>query len=308
MKRSPALTHDVMRVLDHWSPDGWSDADLSALQSVRATARDWVAKAAPRNLDVARRLLRTTALLAVWAYRTWGTTDVATVLDPRNVEHWVMSVNSHRSPVWRENARGALRAVGRAAYSAGWLAAPRQVGRMKVAIPYTQMEETAFVRVAKLAGRTNREGRMWVVAGAFGAGLYGRELQRARIDDLEEIVDGCLAIRIKGSKARLVPVRKTYTKLALKAVDATRSDKFVPSTGANSVYHIGAGLDTGDGEGLSMRRARSTWLQAHLTARTPLAALRRIAGPVSANTLDILLKDTAMSLDDTQAAVEGLRA
>ena len=42
------------------------------------------------------------ALLAVWAYHTWGTTDVTVVLDPRNVEHWVMGVNSHRSPAWRE--------------------------------------------------------------------------------------------------------------------------------------------------------------------------------------------------------------
>ena len=308
MKRLPVLDPDVTRVLDCWCPEGWSERDLRALESVRETVREWIVRAAPRNPHVARRLLRASAMLAVWAYRTWGTTDPNVVLDPRNVEHWVMTVNEHRSAAWRENIRGALRAVGRAAYPTGWPQPRRQVGRMPAAVSYTQMDETAFVNVAKLAGRTSRAGRLWVVAGAFGGGLHGRELQKATVEDVEEITGGRLAVRVRGSKARLVPIRKTYTKLARKAVDATRGNKFVPSTGANSVYHIVAGLDTGNGEGLSLRRARSTWLQAHLTARTPLAALRRIAGPLSANTLDALLKEAAVSLDDTQAAVEALQA
>ena len=102
--------------------------------------------------------MRATALLTVWAYRTWGTTDVAVVLDPRNVEHWVMGVNSHRSQAWRENTRGALRTVGRAAYPTGWPARPPQVGRTTVAAPYDSTDETAFVRAARLAGRFNRTG------------------------------------------------------------------------------------------------------------------------------------------------------
>ena len=308
VKRFPALAPDVTRVLEGWCPDGWSEDDLRALESVRETVRDWVVKAAPGNPHVARRLLRTTAMLTLWAHRTLGTTDVRTVLDPRNVEYWVMKVNSHRSPVWRENARGALRAVGRAAYPAGWPPPPRGVGRLTIATPYPRSEEKAFVRAAKLAGRSNRAGRLWVVAGAFGGGLSGRELDRARVDDLVDMTSGRLAIRARGPKARLVPFRKGYTKLVRQAVNATRGNRFVTTTGVNSVYQISGGLDTGDGEGLSLRRARSTWLQAHLVAGTPLAALRRVAGPISANTLDALLQDAAASIDDTQAVLEALCA
>ena len=246
-------------------------------------------------------------MLTLWAQQTLGTIDIRTVLDPRNVEHWVMKVNSHRSPAWRENARGALRAVGRAAYPTGW-PAPRQVGRLTIAAPYPRTDETAFVRAAKLAGRSNRAGRLWVVAGAFGGGLSGRELAGARVDDIIEVANGRLTVRTRGPKTRLAPFRKGYTKLVLQAVNTARNGRFVTTTGGNSAYWISGGLDTGDGEGLSLRRARSTWLHAHLLAGTSLPALRRIAGPLSANTLNVLLKDAVAAIDNETAVMEGLRA
>lgn len=302
------MTPDVARVLDRWRPEGWSENDLGALEAVRATVRDWIVKAAPRNPDVARRLLRTTALLALWAYRNWGTTDVAVVLDPRNVEHWVMSVNSHQSQAWRENTREALRTVGRAAYPAGWPSPPPQVGRTTVAAPYDSVDETAFVRAAKLAGRFNRVGRLWVVGGAFGRGLYGRELALAGVDDLEEVSGRRLIVRTKGPKARLVPIRHAHTEVVLEALDHAHNGRFIKTTGRNSVYRISSLLDSGDGKGLSLRKARSTWLQAHLVAGTSLAALRWLAGPITATTLEALLPEAADHLDNETAVAEGLRA
>ena len=164
VKGLPVLSSDVTRVLDRWCPDGWSERDLRALESIRGTVREWVVKAAPGNPHVARRLLRTTAMLAVWAYRTWGTTDPSVVLDPRNVEHWVMSVNADRSPGWRENTRGALRAVGRAANPKAWPLPKPGMTQVTVATPYGSVDETAFVRTARLAGRFNRAGRLWWLA------------------------------------------------------------------------------------------------------------------------------------------------
>ena len=61
-------------------------------------------------------------------------------------------------------------------------------------------------------------------------------------------------------------------------------------------------------ERLSLRRARSTWLAAHLVAGTPLPALRAIAGRLSAYRLDMLLAALGDSLDAEAAAVQGLRA
>ena len=60
--------------------------------------------------------------------------------------------------------------------------------------------------------------------------------------------------------------------------------------------------------GLALRRSRATWLCAHLAAATPLGVLRRIAGPLSANTLDTLTGDVAAALAEEDAAVGGLGA
>ena len=308
MRRPPVLAQDVMRVLDHWHPQGWSDSDLCALKVVRATVRDWVAKAEPRNPHVARRMLRTAAMLAVWAYQIWGTIDVRTVLDPRNVEHWVMSVNADQSVGWRENTRGALRTVGRAVNPQGWAVPSPPIGRTAIAVPYNSLDETGFVQAARLAGRFNRAARLWVVGGAFGGGLYGGEITAATVHDFEEIVDGRLVVATRGPKARMVPIRRAYTELVREALEHSQNGRFIQTTGQNIVYWIGSGLDIGDGEGLSLRRARSTWLHAHLLAGTSLPALRRIAGPLSANSVDILLKDAAAALDNETAVMEGLRA
>ena len=44
---------------------------------------------------------------------------------------------------------------------------------------------------------------------------------------------------------------------------------------------------------LSLRRARATWLTAHLEAGTPLPVLREMAGPLATATLDDLLVATS---------------
>ena len=61
------------------------------------------------------------------------------------------------------------------------------------------------------------------------------------------------------------------------------------------------------GTSLSLRRARATWLTAHLVAGTPPLVLREIVGPLSAATLDDLLT-AAHTISPEQAITEGLRA
>ena len=58
---------------------------------------------------------------------------------------------------------------------------------------------------------------------------------------------------------------------------------------------------------LSLRRARSTWLTAHLEAGTSLPVLREVAGPLAAATLDDLLGATT-DVSPEQAVTEALRA
>ena len=102
----------------------------------------------------------------------------------------------------------------------------------------------------------------------------------------------------------LVPIRTDYTDLARAATNASATDWFVPTDARNIVHTTVSRLDPR----LSLRRARSTWLLAHLTAGTPLGVLRMIAGPLSATTLNGLLPFTTNSLDEETAAMGALGA
>ena len=103
------------------------------------------------------------------------------------------------------------------------------------------------------------------------------------------------------------PDATTPPSLVTEAINLVGDGRFVRATYRTATYalcrQVGFGEDT-----LSVRRARSTWLVAHLHAVTSLAALRRIAGPVSGDTLNALLAASDAELDTIEAAVGGLGA
>ena len=64
-----------------------------------------------------------------------------------------------------------------------------------------------------------------------------------------------------------------------------------------------------DGQGsLSLRRARATFVCAHIRAGTPLDVLNEIAGPISGAYLQQMLAYCAGSVDPMDAANRGLAA
>ena len=111
-----------------------------------------------------------------------------------------------------------------------------------------------------------------------------------------------------------MPVRSCWTGTVREAARVAQQRdgrsagiRFVRARGKNAVSQIAAGLDFGRG-GLSLRRARTTWLTAHLLAGTPYHALRAIAGSLSAKTLGELVELAVERIDAEQAVIEGLRA
>ncbi|MCQ3804294.1 MAG: hypothetical protein OXC98_01085 [bacterium] len=242
--------------------------------------------------------------IARWAYGSLGTFDADVVLHPRNVELYSMTVCAHRSIRWRERTRSTLRTIGRTVNPDDWPLPTRIVGKQEIARPYSAREERAFRHASRLPGRDDRARRRWVVAAALGAGLSGVEIAAARTGDLVDIGNGRLAVRVRGHNPRLTPFRKEYTHLAEAAADMTSSGRFIASDARNAVHWVTERLDPGNGQGLSLRRTRSTWLTAHLMAATPLAVLRTVAGPLSANTLDGLLVYAVASTDE-KTAVQG---
>jgi len=291
-----------------WWPNKYPEADSPILREVLPEVQGNVAMAEPKSPKDARRYLLPTAMITVWGHRELGDHSAGAVLCPHNVELWTMKVVEDKSDPWRQSARWLLRRVGRAANPGAWQPPPIESPLADVARAYELAEEEAFLVAAEAAGLKNTAARLWLVAAAMGGGLNGPEAGRAGPADLVDLGDGRLAIQVPGHRARLVPVRAAYTEAARQAAElAAGQDRFIGGGGRNSAYKVAERL-TGKGLGaLSFSRARATWLTAHLVAGTPLAALRAIAGPVSARTLNPLMDAAAASLDPATAAEQGLR-
>ena len=304
VNRLPVLAPDVKEMLNQWRPTTWDDFDVWILDPLLPTIRGWVEQAKPGNAVQTRGFLLAASGMAVWAYQSFGNIDQTVVFHPSNIEQWTMTVCADRSMRWREVTRSRLRTLGKVVNPDGFPAPTRKVGKQQIARPYTTLDEKVFRLMCGLPGRTNRSQRLWICCGSLGAGLRGNEITAARTSDIENVGGERLAMRVRGRNRRLVPIRNAYTDLVRAATDASVTDRFFPTNGRNGIYETARRLDPA----LSFRRARSTWLLAHLTAGTSLAVLRMIAGPLSANTLDGLLPFATNSLDEETAALGALGA
>lgn len=303
------LDRQVREPLLRWRPQGWSRADLAVLDVVLGDVQGWVAVAGPQNAGRACEWLRIVSALTVFVYRSLGERSVEVVFDPGNVEVWSMIENAHRSTPWKQSARSGARRVGRAVYPAGWPPEPIRSPHRLPAAPYTSAQERLFLREAGLGGRANILARLWVVCAAFGLGLNGLETVWAGPGDVVDLGGGRLALEVSGRSARLVPVRGAYTATVLEAQErAGGQRRFLASTGKNAAHNVAGKLAVDGLGGLSFARGRSTWLVAHLAAGTPLPALRAIAGPLGAQTLDSLVEAMAAPLSPEDAARQGLGA
>ena len=307
------LAPEVASAIESWTSYSIAGTDAATLAAVMPAVREIVAAAAPDTPMAARRMLWALTPMGVWLYRSLGVFDIGTV-NHDNVEIWVSRINAKRKPGWRNSARAALKTVGVAANPAGWPRQPKTVGRTPAVAAYTPQQEAGYIDAAELPGFENPEGRRWVAGGSIGAAMNGPEIAAAEIGDLQELGGGRLAVWVRGRNPRMVPIRGCCTDLVRQAVALVEqrppgaSRRFVLATDGNAVYRLAGTVSLGRDRALSLRRARNTWLTAHLHAETPLLALNEIARPLSAVTLNDLLAAAAHSLTPEQAAAKGMRA
>ena len=286
------------------------DTDPATLTAVLCEARTLITAISPPTATAARRLLWAVAPFGVWATATVGSFSADTI-NARNVEAWISGVNKRQPQGWRNAARAALRQVGRTVNPLGWPDQPDEVGRPPACPPYDFAEEAMFREAAGLPGPEDPATTLWVAAASCGAGMRGPEIGAAETSDLTEIEAGRLVVQVRGRDARIVPVRACWTDTARRAVKlvqqrANRCPRFIVAQDRNAAARAANRVHVGD-TALSLRRARATWLTAHLEAGTPLPVLRQVAGPLSAATLDDLLAATR-AVTAKQAITAALRA
>lgn len=319
---SPALEQEQMapeiaEMIAGWTP-GVIKAQDAAMRDpavfnvVIPASRSWVAATKPLSVHEAGTMLWATTRMAAWTLETTGSAD-SSIFTPRNVDVWATKANPHRSNGWQVSSRSALRRVGRAVNPQAWPHESALVGPVPLSSPYTADEEGAFLLAAGLPRAANRVGRLWAAGASLGAGLNGVEILAAHISDVREVAEGRLAIQVRGRNERLVPIRACWTQTVRQAISlATEQQpdtngRFICSDRVANAAKVANHISIGD-QFLQLRRARATWVAAHLRAGTPLPTLRKIAGPLSARTLDGYCAAIADEIDAEQAVMDGLRA
>ena len=303
---------EVERVLAIFVPASVRYEDPAIVAQVMSAVREWVSAAKPHDALSARQMMWALAPMLVALRRRLGSLDVA-MLNDRNVEAWVNTTNKHKTNGWRHLARTCLRRVGRQVNRDGGWPHAEEIGRSPIAQPFPLEIEAVFQQVAELPKPVGQADRCFVAGGGCGGGLNGVELSAAKTSDLHERGNGRLAIQVRGHRPRLVPIRACWTGTVRQAArlskerDGRSSTWFIRHRDKNAVSRIAASLDFGQG-GLNLRRARATWLTAHLMAGTSLPTLRILAGSLSAQTLIELTELAIEEIDPERAVIEGLRA
>ena len=311
--RDVSLSPEVQRATERWLPQNVTPDQRAMLPVVLPVVRCWVAAARPSTPKEARIYLWATIQIALWAYSEFHTLDPEVVLSIHNVEYFTMFECADRSNGWRQEARWKLRCVGRAANPDGWPPKPPQLGPSPIVLPYSAAEEAMFVHAARGSEASNRASRLAVAGFSLGAGLKGNEIKVVTPEDVVEHNSGVITVRVAGRHPRLVPIRASYADVIREAVQAANGARFIPAEGRCPVSDVAARLlenpeATGRRNGLRLRRARNTWLVAHLEANTPFAALRAIAGPLAGKTLDALIEHVHAGITPENAVEQGMRA
>ena len=308
---------DIRTVLANWQPRSMPEDDVELVAGVRPTLEEWVVRAEPRDAHDARFLMLDISRMAAWTLRTLNSASKEVVLNERNAQRCleakrVSARNSGCGPEEMKRLvarhRKALSAVGRVGRTVnpdGWAVKPPSGGSSETPPPYTQAEEYAFQRAISRVRNTVRAERLWTGGALLGGGLSGPETTAAWVEHVTVDENGGLVVEVRGKNPRFVPILRRYESLVRQAMDAAISGPFITTTRKSPVSGIAANIEV-DGNGLSLTRARSTWLRTHLSGGTPIGLLRAIAGPVSSDRLDALLSDAAASLDPLEAARKAL--
>lgn len=293
---------NVKAVIAGYRPARLTDGEMAELEPLLPQLRDWVLAVAPQTEPSARNLLYLMSRLLLWMSAEYGATDKESVLNRDTFTAFVFTAQEHRADGWKLSARSALNKLRRKLNPDEWDLTAIPLSAPPTSVAYTAPEEHLFRLAAQLPGYRNTTARLWTAAATLGAGLNGAEIAAARVEHLVDLDDGRIGIEVHGARPRLVPIRAEYTPLAADAAEQAGCGRFFSARGANATYDIASRLN----DGLSLPRARSTWLSAHLAAGTPVPALQLMAGSLSPKTIKDLSSRIAGTLTHREAAAQGL--
>ena len=282
-------------VIARWQP-------VSVRPEVAVFARGVVTRAAPTSALRAKALLFAAGKLGTFATSVGLELVPEMVLSPSLIERFIVTEAAALGPATRRTLRSNLRFLS-AACITNAPPAPVPLSRERAKAPYAPAEIAAYLALADAQPTLARRMRLsgLLVLGA-GAGLMGADLRSICGTDVV-VRSGGVLVKVKGRRARVVPVLARYHERALASarfagagyvaggVSASRRNV---TSGLVASLCGGADLPT-----LEVGRLRATWLR-EVAGVIGLKAFMDAAGIVCSQRLGDLVA-TLHALDEQRA-------
>lgn len=273
--------------------DGYRPRRLPAEQwteRVREFHRGHLLRLDVGEIGVARDIRSAFAHLICFAVSEGIPLDIERVLDPDTVERHFERKVARGIPNAAANERALLRRLGRClTEKAPWEPVPEAWGRTKLGPPYPEADVELIHRdvTRQATPRLCLAGETIEILG-LGAGLDGRWSLKIRGTDVRE-QNGLVLIDVPPPRARIVVVRNRYADRLVELAKRAGPGRIAGTADKTQCWEISRDvvIDRCRLE-LVPGRLRTTWLVAHIRARTQLGVLLKAAGLGSPSGLDDL--------------------
>jgi hypothetical protein len=233
------------------------------------------------DLAAAKAWIRYLAYACAWCIGQHIPLDVEHVLDPVSVERYCAE-GFVGTPSATSTIRWQLRRLGRVlTATAPWEPLRPTYARCKLRPPYSEKELRLVERdVACQATELRRHAAQVVVAAGLGAGLDGRWVPKLAGTDVYRDRDGAVVVSVPSPMPRQVVVRDRYAGELLKLAQMAGEGPLLQRRLVAKDFSIIFTEITIDSGRILLvpGRLRSSWLLAHLEARTSLPVLIEAAG------------------------------
>jgi len=293
----------VTAAIDRYAP-------RSVSPEVADFARRMVRQAAPANPARAKALLFASAKLSTFALSLGLELEAEVVFSPSFIERYIVNEAASLGVATRRTLRSNLRFIARGVVL-HCPPAPVPLSRERSKRPYASSEIEAYLALADAQPTLARRMRLsGLIALGAGAGLMGGDVRGVRGTDVVQRSGG-LVVEVKGTRARVVPVRTVFHgRLEEAARFAGRS--YVIGGFSAARRNVTSGLVASVGGGIDLPtietgRLRATWLAAAAQA-IGLCAFMDAAGITCSQRLgDLVATSERPSEPDVVAWLGGTR-
>ena len=281
-------------VIDTYAPHNAGPAWPRVAEEVRRAVK----RTGPTPAPVARQLVYVMAQLALFADGRGVAASAEAWLTHEMIEAFVASRRAHVTQSTQGNYRSRLRRLRTAVFGPDLASGdPARLSGSRSSRPYSLAELTDRWEWANCRPTPYlRTGMKSLMALGLGCGLDTHEAQWVRARHVcRDAESGAVLVEVPGARPRVTVCRRAWEKLLIDAAGALEPDQFLirpdaPQRGKNIIANFVARARKGsDHPGISLGRARATWIVELVDEGIPLTTLVAAAGVDTLHALSRLM-------------------